>query len=69
MATSPETRYCDRCKQDVTFHYEPVSHVGHLIGTIVTCGLWLPIWLMVTYRPAWVKAKICDKCNETLWGK
>ena len=43
--------------------------VVNLIATVLTCGLWLPAWLLVTWAPGLVKARICDKCQEPLWGK
>ena len=26
---------------------EPVNHVLHVLVTVFTCGLWLPIWLLL----------------------
>lgn len=26
---------------------EPVNHVLHVLLTMVTCGLWLPVWLLL----------------------
>lgn len=69
MNSLSETRHCDCCKQDVTFHYGPTRHTMHLIATVCTCGLWLPMWMLLTWAPSWSSTKLCDKCNEPLWGK
>ena len=26
---------------------EPVNHVVHLLATVLLCGLWLPIWIII----------------------
>jgi hypothetical protein len=57
------TKYCKRCKKDVTWHIDRVVHWKQLLITIISCGLWLPIWLMLAFYPT----KICDECNEPIW--
>lgn len=69
MTAPVKTCWCDFCKQETTYHFEPTRHTGHLIASIVTCGLWLPAWWLATYKPEWTKTKICDKCNRLIWGK
>ena len=44
---------------------EDTHHAGHFIGTVLTCGLWAPVWLLfiflrmgmrpprVPYRDSW----------------
>ena len=40
--------------QQVTVQAQPkrVNHVLHLILTILTCGLWLPVWILVSMAKA-----------------
>jgi hypothetical protein len=58
------TVFCENCNRPVRYHYDPVNHWKQLLLTIFTLGLWLPIWLSVTYGPT----KLCDECGEPLWG-
>ncbi len=34
-------------------HYKPTSHVFHLLMSIITLGLWIPVWIIIglTNRP------------------
>ena len=59
-----ETVYCNHCKKDVRYHYDPVNHGKHLLLSIFTLGLWLPMWLCVTFRPT----KLCNECGGPLWS-
>ncbi len=65
MEKSQTTCYCDKCRKEVTFHYPPVNHKAHAIGSILTAGLWLPFWLFRCVA----RSRICDECNEIMWGK
>jgi len=57
------TAYCGHCKKDVSYHYEPVNHLKQLVLSVVTLGLWLPMWLCATYLPT----RLCDQCNQPIW--
>jgi hypothetical protein len=63
MATAG-TFYCGRCRKDVPYHFDPVNHWKQLLLTVVTLGLWLPMWLCVVFCPT----KLCNQCNEPMWG-
>ena len=58
------TRFCKHCNKAVTFHVEPVSHLKQLLLSVVTLGLWLPMWIGMAVSPT----KLCDQCNEPLWN-
>ena len=42
-AYGPPVRYVTKSKRHT-------SHAFHLIMTIVTCGLWLPVWVWMTWQ-------------------
>jgi hypothetical protein len=56
--------YCGRCRKPVPFHYDPVNHLKQLLLVILTCGLWLPMWLCLVFSPT----RVCDECNGPIWG-
>lgn len=60
----PETVYCGRCRKDVQYHYVAVNHWKQLLLTVVSLGLWLPIWLCMVFSPT----KLCNECNGPLWA-
>lgn len=46
MATSQRMKFCKKCKaMTLHLHHGP-NHVLHLLLTLITCGVWLLIWLM-----------------------
>ena len=61
---SAGTVYCSHCKKEVYYHFDPVNHGKQLLLTIVSLGLWLPVWLCMALSPT----KLCDECDEPLWG-
>ncbi len=51
MADDVRTFRCKRCQEATEFHRRRCSHILHLILSIVTGGLWLPVWLFSAVRP------------------
>ena len=48
MKREQTQRFCRNCGESSLFardRYEP-PHLGHLLLTLVTCGLWLPVWIV-----------------------
>jgi len=56
-------KYCNTCEKKVSYHYDHVNHWKNLAITVFSLGLWLPMWLLMTFKPT----KICDECNEPIW--
>ncbi len=62
MKENKTTYYCSTCQKQVTWHFQPVNHLKQALLSLVTVGLWLPMWLGLTL----VKVKYCDKCQSPL---
>src|SRR5690625_1898396 len=45
------------------------SHVLHLILSIITCGLWLPVWLIIGVSHASSNKKLDDKMRGVAGDK
>jgi hypothetical protein len=43
----------------VVVYGRPVNHVLHLLLSVFTCGLWVPVWLLVTATGGQRRATIC----------
>lgn len=57
-------RYCQGCRRDRPFEREGISHLFHLIVSVVTAGLWLPIWLaLFLYHSAFTRYR-CRDCGR-----
>ena len=69
MAHENNQGYCPRCRRH-TLHIRDareVSHVFHLILTLVTCYLWAPVWLiffLVNRLSETGKPFRCSLCGE-----
>lgn len=55
--------FCNKCNKEVSYHHDKVNHFVQFIITLFSCGLWLPMWLMMIFGPT----KICDECNTPIW--
>lgn len=60
--TDLEMKHCTRCAQE-TQHLKPsTSHVLHLLLSLITLGIWLPIWLLVALSNS--SQGQCTKCGR-----
>ena len=53
--------YCSYCKKNVLVRTQTPNHLLHLILSIVTSGLWLIVWLILSIR---VKKWHCSQCGQ-----
>ncbi len=69
MATKTFMKECKSCKKP-TMHLQQVdSSVPHLIGTIITFGLWLPFWLMRAAGTGMRSPAQCTVCGQNWQNK
>lgn len=61
---STDMVHCSHCDKDVAYHYAPINHGKHLLYSVCSLGLWLPIWLFTTFAPS----KLCNECGNPLWS-
>lgn len=54
--------YCSTCRKSVPYHFVPVDHKRELLRTVITVGLWLPIWIVSSLS----KTKYCDSCSNPI---
>lgn len=47
MSQKQASRYCPHCDRRVLALGTKANHVLHLLLSLVSCGLWLPVWLIV----------------------
>ena len=52
---------CARCGQQTPHIQQKPNHILHLILSVVTVGLWLPIWLLVGIFRARPQCMTCGK--------
>lgn len=63
MASS-KRRYCKYCKEYVAANRGSPNHAMHLVLTIFTLGLWLPIYLIASLN----QTHNCVRCGAVTTG-
>ena len=59
-----DMRYCRKCER-VTMHVGPsTSHLLHLVLTVFTVGVWLPVWIFIAVRNEF--SYDCTSCDGRL---
>lgn len=43
------SKYCRYCKQHTIHQRQGVNHILHLLITVLTCGLWVIIWVLLIW--------------------
>ena len=64
MATRTTQRYCLSCDRPVLAEKQRPSHVLHLILTLLTAGLWLIVWLLLSL-PSTPRCPHCGSSKTT----
>lgn len=46
----------------------PFNHVLHLLVTVLLCGLWVPVWIIMALSHREYGNWRCMECGGTDWG-
>jgi hypothetical protein len=60
MAHQEATGFCKKCDHQVMIRRKGTSHVLHLLLTILTAGIWLIVWILVSIK---VGGWRCSQCG------
>lgn len=61
MSEKRRSGYCRECDKQVVAFKPGTNHILHLILSLITGGLWLPVWLiLVLTRGGWR----CEQCGR-----
>lgn len=52
-------RYCPTCERPVLAHQQRPNHVLHLILTLITGGLWLIVWIVLSLGQSRPRCTFC----------
>lgn len=64
MSNITTRRFCSTCEQSRLFEKRGPNHVLHLLLSIVTGGLWIPAWILVSMGNTGVPYR-CRECGES----
>src|SRR5262249_15776603 len=59
MVYSDKLARCEKCEQERTFRQHRPAHLLHFVMSIITAGLWLPVWLLATVFPGSYRCRTC----------
>lgn len=54
------SRYCRKCQRQTAAIRSGANHVLHLLLTVFTAGLWLPVWILSSLGGSWR----CQTCGS-----
>jgi hypothetical protein len=65
MATDQKQLFCRYCKRNTLHVRTRVSEMWGCFLTIITCGLWIPIWLLMSLFGTFsaYRCQVCGKKN------
>ena len=60
MSIEHTSGFCGHCQEKAVFNRNGANHILHGVLTLLSCGLWLPIWIlsMVRFGGWW-----CSRCG------
>jgi hypothetical protein len=64
MAVKQTGRYCPMCERNVMATGTTPNHLLHFFLSLFTCGLWLPVWILVAVGT--IGGYRCTKCGSRL---
>jgi hypothetical protein len=56
--------YCPNCRVYVLATREGMNHVLHLLLSVFLCGLWLPMWVLLTIVDGATATYQCGRCGS-----
>ncbi len=60
MVIDKSHKYCSRCQRSQMHFRKGTNHILHLLLTVLMCGWWLPVWLLMIIK---VGGWQCETCG------
>lgn len=54
-------KYCNNCDKNVLAVRKSTNHILHLLLSLLTVGLWIPIWILLSIRMGDWRCTVCGK--------
>lgn len=56
--------YCSHCEKLVAANIQGIAHLTHFVLTIITCGMWAPVWILFHSAGAAGLKAFCIQCGK-----
>lgn len=61
MAEDKKQAYCQECGENVLVTRKGTNHILHFILSVLTLGVWIPIWILSAIK---VGGWRCNRCGS-----
>ncbi len=59
MANQETGGYCKHCDKKVMLQRSGTNHILHVILSVLTAGIWIPIWILTSIKVGGWRCKEC----------
>jgi hypothetical protein len=59
MSEQKQGGHCRICKKNVVIFRKGPNHILHLLLAIVTAGIWIPVWLLLSITEGNWRCSVC----------
>ncbi|KOQ69955.1 hypothetical protein ABW43_07435 [Stenotrophomonas maltophilia] len=66
MGEQREGGFCRNCKKDVVVFRRTTNHLLHLVLAVLTAGLWIIVWMLISLLPS---HRTCGQCGSSNIGR
>ena len=63
MPIEQTQRHCKSCGRQTLHQRQAPNHLIHAIVTLFLCGLWIPVWILVSIFRGSYRCQISGKTN------
>lgn len=68
MANDTASGFCKNCDKQVMITRKGTSHILHVFLSLITAGLWIPIWILCAIKIGGWRCSQCGmKCNRSFF--
>jgi len=65
MAEIRGSMFCSTCRRQTASIRPRANHILHLILSLLSCGWWVPVWLLCALLPGAARCTVCGQTSRT----
>ena len=68
MSYQEASGFCNVCDRIVMIRRKGTNHIFHLLLSVITYGIWIPIWILISIKiGGWRCIQCGSKANKSLF--
>ena len=68
MVMDQTHKFCSRCGNSTMHYRKGTNHILHLLLTVLLCGWWLPVWLLLSLKIGGWRCQVCGYRGSPVAG-